>query len=120
MENKMDSKDEADSKNSDTAFAKSLDPKTFNTNDPIAEFLRLQKGMIDSGISADEFAARYDRFCQENGYENDGSFTRANPRYDSSSTADYDANSADAKDINEKSTRHGNLSKIVLKFTTLR
>ena len=48
--------------------------KTFNKNHPISEFLRLQKGMIDSGISQEEFAARYDKFCEENGYENDGSF----------------------------------------------
>lgn len=103
-------------KNNTTIYREKEEQKTFNKNHPISEFLRLQKGMIDSGISQEEFAARYDKFCEENGYENDGAF--ANQQLSVGEGKDnFDVSGGSSKDGSYK--QYGNLKKIVLKFTTL-
>lgn len=101
-----------DSKLSISADTKN-DQRTLSRNHPISEFLRLQKGLVESGISQDEFAARYDNFCQENGYENDGSITQAKQFVEmKSNVLPTNRETSDEK-------YQGFLKKIVLKFTTL-
>ena len=89
------------------------DQRTLSRNHPISEFLRLKKGLIESGISQDEFAARYDNFCKENGYENDGSITQSKQFVEMKT----DMLPANRETSDEK--YQGFLKKIVLKFTTL-
>lgn len=84
---------------------------TLSRNHPISEFLRLQRGQVAS-ISKEEFALRYDEFCKENGYENDGSLAEE-------SKERVEELKSEAMPSGREDKYQGHLKKIVLKFTTL-
>lgn len=85
-----------------------MENATMSRNNPIAEFLRQNKGQL-KGMSQEEFKAKYDAFVKESG-EQQISSGKGHKRADSN---EYIAPTGAAL------TSHGYLPAIVLKFTTL-
>jgi hypothetical protein len=112
----MDLKDESkgvereDNKSGQSKVDVKSEHATLSRNHPISEFLRLQKGQVTS-ISKEEFASRYDAFCKENGYENDGSLSVESKER----AEEYKSEPLPSREDKYQ----GLLKKIVLKFTTL-
>lgn len=85
-----------------------MEHATLNKNNPIAEFLRQNKGLL-KGMSQEEFKAKYDQFVQDKSPPETG---KAGHRRDNSQEYLTSLNGASM-------ITPGHLTSIVLKFTTL-